>query len=157
MSITAPESTPKVRFEVYWTANAAASGVLRYTVEYSGAMDSAWQPWLPSTTETSGMFTAPVADTEYAFRVTVYDRAGNSAWAQTSAYVEPQRLYLPVLLERWRDWYRYDIYELNDTPPDAYGPLKDRPDVSELYLECRGPERLFLLCPEQFTGRSGSR
>jgi hypothetical protein len=123
-SITAPESTEKVRFEVYWAADAAASGVLRYTVEYSGAMDSAWQPWLPSTTETSGMFTAPVADAEYAFRVTVYDQALNSARAQTTTYVKPQHLYLPVLLERWRDWYRYDIYELNDTPPDAYGPLK---------------------------------
>jgi hypothetical protein len=87
-------------------------------------MDSEWQPWLPSTTETSGLFKAPLADTWYAFRVTAYDRAGNSAQALTTAYVEPQHAYLAVLSNRWRDWYRHDVYEPNDTPPDAFGPLK---------------------------------
>jgi hypothetical protein len=124
VSITAPVSATTTSFVVYWSANGAASGILRYTVEYSGVMDSEWQPWLPSTTETSGLFTASLADTEYLFRVTAYDRAGSSERAQTRVYVEPQRAYLPVLRNRWRDWYRYDIYEPNDAPSDAYGPLK---------------------------------
>jgi hypothetical protein len=124
VSITAPVSATTTSFVVYWSANGAASGILRYTVEYSGVMDSEWQPWLPSTTETSGLFTAPLADTEYLFRVTAYDRAGGSGQAETKVYVEPQRAYLPVLKSRWRDWYRYDIYEPNDTPSDADGPLK---------------------------------
>ena len=131
-------------FVVYWSANADESGVLRYTVEYSAATDSEWQDdWLPATTETSGVFTAPVAETEYAFRVTAYDRAGSSARAQTVAYVESQRAYLPVLNNRWRDWYRLDAYEPNDTPEDAYGPVKigntyrapiwDESDVDDYY------------------------
>jgi hypothetical protein len=98
---------------------------------------------LPSTTETSGLFTAPLAETEYAFRVTAYDQAGSSGQAQTLAYVESQVAYLPVLNNRWRDWYRLDAYEPNDTPLDAYGPVKigntyrapiwDETDVDDYY------------------------
>jgi hypothetical protein len=124
VSISAPEIASSISFAVHWSADAAESGVLRYTVEYSGAMDSEWQPWLPATTETSGMFRAPVADAGYHFRVTVHDNAGNSAWAQAETYVEPQRAYLPMLRDQWRDWYRYDLYEPNDKPTEAYGPLK---------------------------------
>ena len=148
VSITAPASAPQASFEVYWSANAAASGVLYYTVEYSGVMDSAWQPWLPSTTESSGLFTAPQADTGYAFRVTVYDRAGGSAQAQTTTYVEPQRLYLPVVLERWRDWYRYDVHELNDTPPDAWGPLKIGKLIESYIWNAEDPSDYFWFEPD---------
>jgi hypothetical protein len=124
VSIAAPASAARTSFVVSWSANTAASGLLRYTVEYSRAIYSGWKQWLPSTTETSGRFTAPLAGAEYVLQVTVYDRAGHSAQAQTTVYVERQRAYLPVLRDRWPDWYRYDVYEPNDMPADAYGPLK---------------------------------
>jgi hypothetical protein len=123
VEITAPVTATKTSFVVSWSANAAASGVLRYAVEYSGGMTSGWQNWLPSTTQTSGRFTAPLADAAYDLRLTVYDRAGHSAQTQTRVYVRSQYAYLAALRSRWRHWYRGDVYEPNDTPPDAYGPL----------------------------------
>ena len=83
-----------------------------------------WQPWLTATTAISSLFTAPLAGTDYAFRVTAYDLAGNSARAQTAAYLPLQRVYMPIFSDRWAEWYLYDTFEPNDTWQDAYGPLK---------------------------------
>jgi len=32
-------------------------------------------------------------------------------------------IHLPVILRQWVPWYQYDIYEPNDKPSQAYGPL----------------------------------
>jgi hypothetical protein len=124
VTIQAPESTTDMTFEVRWSADFAASGVESYTVEVSGTTDADWQSWLSSVTKTSASFAASVADAVYAFRVTAYDRAGNSAQAQTTVTVEAQRIHLPVIYDFWRYWFVYDVYESNDTFADAYGPLK---------------------------------
>jgi hypothetical protein len=148
VSISAPVSTSVMSFVVHWSANAAASGLLGYTVEYSGGLVSEWQPWLPSTTGTSGLFRAPLAGTEYDLRVTAYDRAGHTTQGQTRVYVEPQRAYMPVLSSRWRDWYRYDAYEPNDFLRDAYGPLISGTTYESFIWNADDLEDLYYFVPD---------
>ena len=132
--ITASAGATPPQIEVFWGATDAVSGILSYTVEYRQGLDSTWQKWLTSTTETSAPFTAPRVDTDYAFRVTAYDLALNSTRAESSTrvYVEPWRAYLPLFLHRGRAWYGwpYDEDELNDTPADArnHEPLRTYQD-----------------------------
>jgi hypothetical protein len=124
VSIQSPASSVDPVFTISWSATDAASGVISYTVEYSAEEDTSWHTWLASTTDTSAAFTAPVSDTTYAFRVTAYDRASNSATATSRTRVGDYRIYLPVVLRNWASWYQYDAYEPNDSPEQAYGPIQ---------------------------------
>jgi hypothetical protein len=95
-------------------------------VAISGWPTYEWQPWLISTTQTSALYHAPRADDLVDFRVTAYDRAGNSAQAIRRTRVDLQFLYLPFGFVRseWRPWHELDPYEQNNTEADAYGPLE---------------------------------
>jgi hypothetical protein len=124
VTIVAPAQTPETEFQVSWAATDSASQISHYTLEYSGTLYTGWQPWLPVTTLKSAFFTAPATDQEYKFRVTAYDRAGNYARAITSVRVGLYRAYLPLAIRYWAPWYEYDVYEPNDSPEQAYGPLK---------------------------------
>jgi len=101
VTISAPGHISETEFLVSWSANDAASGVVTYTVEYSGTAYTDWQPWLPSTTVTSDTFTAPATETDYILRVTAYDHVDNSAQAQTMTYVGPYHVYLPVVARNY--------------------------------------------------------
>lgn len=124
VTITAPEHISATQFLVSWSAQDATSGVATYTVAYSGTAYTSWQDWLTNTTATSETFTALATDTDYIFRVTAYDRAGNSAEGMATTHVGPFRIYLPLTMRGWVWWYQYDIYEPNDTPAQAWGALK---------------------------------
>ena len=108
---------------VSWSASDATSGIAGYTVEYSRTSDSGWQLWIPYTTATSALFTGAIQGEDYIFRVTAYDHAGNSAQAQRVTYVGDFVVLLPLVLNQWVAWYEYDVYEPNDAPEQAYGPL----------------------------------
>ncbi len=72
-------------FTVSWTATDADSGVARYDVDYRiGA--GAWQRWLTGATRTSQTFSGSNGQT-YGFRVTAWDRAGNSASAEATTVI----------------------------------------------------------------------
>ncbi len=60
----------------------------------------------------------------YTFRVTAKDHAGNTGTGTAFTRAEKYYVYLPLTLKSWVWWYTYDIYEPNDTPADAWGPLR---------------------------------
>jgi hypothetical protein len=151
VTTSAPERSLEPQFPVSWSGTDAVSGVAYFTVEYSNGVQSAWQPWLPSTTATSAVFTAPIMDVEYTFRVTARDLAGNSAQSQVSVMVGMYRIYLPALVGQWRSWYHYDIYEPNDTLAQAYGPLASN-QVYQAYIWDAGDRNDFY----HFTPASGA-
>ena len=70
------------------TASDFHSGIISYTVAVSGWPTHEWQPWLISTTQTSALYHAPRADDVFDFRVTAYDRAGNSAQDEARTRVD---------------------------------------------------------------------
>lgn len=133
VQVLAPVQTIDPVFTVSWAAADAASGIDYYTVAYSSTADDQWHNLLPATTQTSLQFTAPVTDAHYVFLVTAHDRAGNSAQGHTTTFVGTYYVYLPILLRQYASWYQYDVYEPNDTPPQAYGPL-DLDRVYESYI-----------------------
>jgi hypothetical protein len=102
VAITAPEHISATQFLIAWSALDDESGVASYTIEYSGTLFSSWQAWLVGTEETSGMFAVPQAETDYIFRVTAIDRAGNPAWAMAETWVGAYRVYLPFVLRAYR-------------------------------------------------------
>jgi hypothetical protein len=123
--VVAPSSTIETHFVVSWSASDTLSGIAWYTVEYSGTLYDDWQTWLVSTTATSAEFIAPATDVEYIFRVTAYDNAGNSTQEEATTRVGFFYVYLPANIRYWASWYQYDIYEPNDSPEQAYGPVVD--------------------------------
>lgn len=64
-------------FTVSWSGSDADSGIDYYVVE-TRTGTGAWSTWLPRTSRTSERFTGTNGQ-EYSFRVTAYDKAGNSA------------------------------------------------------------------------------
>jgi len=121
--VVAPAKTTDTQFLVSWSANDAVSGIAYFGVEYISTQDVNWQAWLPSTTALSALFTAPATGVDYTFRVMAYDFAGNQAQGTAQTKVVPYRKYLPAVTLKWLWWYQYDVYEPNDTPEQAYGPL----------------------------------
>jgi len=84
------------------------------------------------------------------FRVTVTIPQGSALWPlQNCAYLgwdivreqacetvlanHIRRIYLPLVMRNWVWWYAYDVYEPNDTPAQAYGPLTSD-EVYEAYI-----------------------
>ncbi len=74
------------------------------------------------------------------FRITVTAPEGSARWPiQNCAYLEwdivreqacytalanpTTQIFLPLVMRNWTWWYAYDVYEPNDTPTQAYGPL----------------------------------
>jgi len=48
--------------------------------------------------------------------------------------VNPEtHMYLPLVMRQWGQWYQYDVYEPNDTPARAWGPLESG-QVYEAYI-----------------------
>ncbi len=123
VTIIAPEHISATQFLVSWSAADATSGIASYTVEYSGTAYTTWQGWLMGVTSTEAEFHAPATEIDYIFRVTAFDRTGNSARDTTTTWVGIFRVYLPLTMRQWVGWYKYDIYEPNDRPSQAYGPL----------------------------------
>ncbi len=121
--VVAPAKTTDTQFLVSWSANDALSGIAYFSVEYISTQDVNWQAWLPSTTAPSALFAVPATGMDYTFRVTAYDLAGNQAQGMAQTRVVPYRTYLPAVTLRWLWWYQYDVYEPNDAPEQAYGPL----------------------------------
>ena len=151
VTITAPEHISATQFLVSWSAQDATSGVATYTVAYSGTAYTSWQDWLTNTTALSETFTALATDTDYIFRVTAYDRAGNSAEGMATTHVGPFRVYLPLTLRGWVWWYQYDVYEPNDTPAQAWGALK-ADVVYEAYIwDATDKEDYYHFTPSTYT------
>jgi hypothetical protein len=124
VSINTPATTIDPEFIVSWQATDTASGISYYRVQYRAEEETSWYTWFASTTDTSALFTVPESGTDYVFRVTAYDRVGNSATATATARAGLRGTYLPVVVQYWASWYQYDIFEPNNTPEQAYGPLQ---------------------------------
>ena len=126
VTVTAPSRVAVPFVEVSWTAD--DQGGLphnpKYTVDYRED-EGPWQRWLTNTGLTHTIFTSQVLhlDHTYTFRVTVKDRAGNEGIGTAVTRVGKYRVYLPLTLRAWVSWYAFDIYEPNDTPAEAWGPL----------------------------------
>lgn len=144
LAIQVPQQSANLQFAVSWSASDPASGIASYRVEYRMLPNGNWQTWLPSTTQQSALFTAPQDETDYAFRLTAYDQAGNMAQTQTTTHVGHFYVFLPTTINRYASWYAVDIYEPNNEPGEAYGPLIssqiyqayiwDQTDVSDYYF-----------------------
>ena len=147
VTITAPEHISATQVPVSWSADDATSGIASYTVEYSGTADAAWQGWLTGVTFTEEEFTAPATETDYIFRVTAFDRVGNSAQDTATTRVGRFRAYLPLTMRQLVWWYQYDIYEPNDSPAQAYGPLTSG-QVYEAYIwDATDPDDYYYFTP----------
>ena len=70
-----PTYRTSLSFTVTWAPDPGVTDIARYEVQYNSG--GGWVTWLPSTTLTSGTFTAPV-DGLYQFRSKATDRAGNT-------------------------------------------------------------------------------
>jgi hypothetical protein len=96
--IVSPPHTTHLQFRVSWEANDAGSGILPYTIVYSGTGYTAWQEWLPWTTILSSTFNAPVRGAEYIFQVWARDYVGHQATRNTATYVGLAHIYLPLVI-----------------------------------------------------------
>jgi len=126
VTVTAPSRVGDTAFEVSWAASDEGSGLgsePQYTVYYCEDAGD-WQPWFNGTTLTSSTFTSATLDHTYTFSVTVKDRAGNVGTGTATTRVDLYRVYIPLTIRDWVWWYAYDIYEPNDTPAGAWGPLE---------------------------------
>jgi len=102
VAITAPEHISATRFILSWSAEDATSGVASYTVEYSSTSSSIWRNWLTNTTAVSKSFQATETKTDYAFRVTAYDRVGNKKHSdKATTHVGAFSIYLPLTLRNY--------------------------------------------------------
>jgi hypothetical protein len=149
VAMTVPSLTSAIRFEVEWSATDYHSDIISYTVAVSGWPTHRWEPWLVGTSDTSAIYRATRADDVFDFRVTAYDSAGNSAQDEARAGVDVQRTYLPFGLVRsqWQPWHKMDIYEQNNTAPDAYGPLDQRVAVDSAIWDETDPKDFYYFVP----------
>jgi hypothetical protein len=124
VTVTAPSQTSDLTFTVSWGAldPEPHSGVVSYTVAYREDA-GVWATWFASTTLTQAAFVSGSLNHTYVFSVTAYDYAGNRGEGAVTTRVGYHYVYLPLVMKSWVWWYRYDIYEPNDTPAQAYGPL----------------------------------
>ncbi len=57
-------------------------------------------------------------------------------------------IHLPLILRNWAAWYRFDIYEPNDTPSQAYGPLNSGQLYDQGYIWSEhDPEDYYYIIP----------
>ena len=125
VAVTAPVATSATSLTVSWEASDPAPGsrvVVSYTVAYRED-DGAWEPWLSSTALTESTFLSAMVDHTYAFSVTVYDHVSNRGEGVAVTQVGQHYVYLPLVMSDWVWWYKFDIYEPNDSLSEAYGPL----------------------------------
>lgn len=129
VTVTAPVRVAVPYIEVSWTAvDEGGSGLVPfYTVDYRKD-DGDWIGWLTPTLLTHTTFSSSTVrlNHTYTFRVTAKDHAGNIGTGTAVTRAEKYHVYLPLTLKSWMWWYTYDIYEPNDTPTEAWGPLQSR-------------------------------
>lgn len=124
--ITAPKHISATQFLVSWSAEDGTSGIASYTVEYSGTAYTAWQKWLTNTTKLSDTFPVPETETDYVFRVTAYDRAGNSAQDETATHVGISRVYIPMVVRNY-----VNIPFQNGSFEDGWSPWEHRGELAQ--------------------------
>jgi len=124
ITLTVPSQISATAFTVAWAVQDAESGVASYTVAYSGTGYTDWKIWITDTEQVSATFPVPTFPGTYCFRVTACDYVGNCGYKDKTTQVAPIHVYLPLTLRNWVWWYMYDIYEPNNTPQQAYGPLQ---------------------------------
>ncbi|MBN2393581.1 MAG: PPC domain-containing protein [Anaerolineae bacterium] len=123
VSLTVPTQISATAFTVAWAAYDAQSGVVSWTLAYSGTGHTDWQTWVTDTEQVSATFHVPTVPGDYRFHIMACDHVGNCASMEKVTRVAPIHIYLPLTLRNWVWWYAYDPYEPNDTPQQAYGPL----------------------------------
>ncbi len=121
--VTAPAQIATGTFTVSWSAQDNLSGPSGTYSVYYREDNGSWQLWLSGTSLTQATFVSGTLDHTYTFRVTTTDRAGNPGEGTTTTKVAKWQVYIPLAMRNWVWWYQYDIYEPNDTPAQAYGPL----------------------------------
>jgi hypothetical protein len=148
VTVTAPTGSSTVPFSVTWEAvdPEPGSGVASYTVAYRED-EEAWETWYASTTMTESTFLSATVDHAYVFSVTAYDRVGN--WGVGAATVQggTRYIYLPLVMKRWTWWYAIDIYEPNDSPDEAYGPLVSGQDYDGYIWDATDPDDYYWITP----------
>ncbi len=148
VTVTAPADSSTVPFSVTWEAvdPGPGSGVVSYTVAYRED-EGAWETWYASTTITESTFLSATVDHTYVFSVTAYDRIGN--WGVGTATVQggTRYVYLPVVMKSWVWWYSIDVYERNDSPDEAYGPLVSGQDYDGYIWDATDPDDYYWITP----------
>jgi hypothetical protein len=148
VTVTAPTDSSTVPFSVTWEAvdPGPGSGVASYTVAYRED-EGAWETWYASTTITESTFLSATVDHTYVFSVTAYDRISN--WGVGTATVQggTRYVYLPVVMKSWVWWYSIDVYERNDSPDEAYGPLVSGQDYDGYIWDATDPDDYYWITP----------
>jgi hypothetical protein len=106
VNLDAPERSAATVFPVSWSAWDEGSGLASYAAVYRSTADPIWREWPTGSLTLSGtlalgIFSAPITDTTYTFRVTAYDHVGNNSAVQTETFVGPFRIYLPLVLRNF--------------------------------------------------------
>ena len=129
VTLDAPSVWPGLApIPVVWQAQDAQSGVARTHLYYRRVpTDTEWQDSGLEQLGPSGIFHfTPQGYLTYAFVARTTDNLGNVSTLPATGpqtVVKLARVYLPLTMKAWVWWYQYDIYEPNDTPALAHGPL----------------------------------
>jgi len=120
---------------VTWVASDTQSGVRSTTLWYMKETTGTWLSY-QTVDAASGAFSfaPPDGDGLYLFATVAVDNLGNPEAGPTvsetqTAYrtqlpdVEVHYIYLPLTTRDWTWRHQYDVYEPNDSPAQAYGPL----------------------------------
>jgi len=113
---------------VAWQAWDTQSGVARTRLYYRRVpTDTLWQDSGLEQAGPSGTFHfTSTGYLTHTFAARTTDNLGHTSALPATGpqtIVEIARIHLPLVVKVWVWWYQYDIYEPNDSPAQAYGPL----------------------------------
>lgn len=139
-TLTAPLTVSTPVIPITWSVHLGATGLATLTLQYSGTHDSEWRLWDVLTvtdviSEGVRSLRVPVMNSTYAISGTVADAGGLLASDSVTTFVEPARIAIPLAVRSWPAWYAFDIYEPNDHPLQAWGPLTHT-EAIQSYIWC---------------------
>jgi hypothetical protein len=137
---------------VTWQALDASSGVARTRLYYrQDPSETEWEDAeLEQTGESGTFYFTPSDYATYSFAAQTTDHVSNVnalPVTGTQVSVNPVRIYLPMSVRHWASWFRHDMYEPNDTPETAWGPLLGGEDYEACIWNSTDKEDYYYFTP----------